>query len=192
MDLLCTSGEFIMVEQAITEGVVSQIDYADRSWLWPQRIAYEEIHLLEGAKGVNKGTLLVHLAARLSLDGQMPFSDRRPRKPVNSVFFIGEDDPRNTFKGRCEAAGADTDRIFCYERHFKIPRDWPAMEDIIREHKARFVVIDPVVSFMNIYHRVRESLEPMQRFIRAEKIAFSHSESFVQDFSYHGSRSWGW
>jgi hypothetical protein len=67
------------------EGVMSSIVRRDISWLWRHCIAYGHLALVEGEKGVNKGTLLLHIAARLSLGMPMPcVQDGRNRRPVSS------------------------------------------------------------------------------------------------------------
>jgi hypothetical protein len=161
------------VAEKKVEGVVSEITRKETAWLWPWRIAYRHLTLLEGAKGTNKGTMLLDLATRLSVGAGMPCSgDKRPRRPVNSVFFVGEDPLDETFSHRCDAAGGDTSRIFAYGLGYKLPRDWKRMEAIVRQHQARFLVIDPVPSFIgSMYHGVREALEPVSQFLQAENVA---------------------
>jgi hypothetical protein len=128
--------------------------------------------MVEGWKGTNKSTMLLDLAARASIDGIMPRSGNRRRRPVNSVFFVGEDPLEETFVQRCAAACGDTSRIFAYGPGLKIPKDWSQMAQIIRSHKARFVVLDPAASFMrSMYHGVREALEPVYQFAQQEKVA---------------------
>ena len=160
------------MDEKKTEGAVFEIERRDTAWLWPWRIAYRHINLLEGVKGTNKGTMLLDIAARLSVGAPMPRCDNRPRRPVNSVFFCGEDPLDETFAQRVHAAGADTHRIFAYGLGRRLPGDWDDIRQKIGDHKARLVVFDPIASFirsMNV--GVREALEPLHQFLQRENIA---------------------
>lgn len=121
------------------------------SWLWPGRIPFGKLTLLEGDPGVSKSTLTIELAARLSRGEPMPGGDRP--EPSDTLFVTYEDGLEDTIAPRLHAAGANLSRVTALqgvayngdpERMLRIPDDVPVIAEQVRARGARLVVIDPL------------------------------------------------
>ncbi|WP_236502419.1 AAA family ATPase [Pseudomonas tremae] len=79
-------------------------------WLWPGWLAQGKLHILAGAGGTGKTTLLLTLIATITTAGRWP--DGEPcRQPGNVLIWSAEDDPSDTLVPRLIAAGADLSRV---------------------------------------------------------------------------------
>ncbi|WP_232430925.1 AAA family ATPase [Pseudomonas massiliensis] len=79
-------------------------------WLWPDWLAKGKLHILAGAGGTGKTTLLLGLIATLTSGGRWP--DGSPcTEPGNALIWSSEDDPADTLIPRLAAAGADLRRV---------------------------------------------------------------------------------
>lgn len=85
-------------------------------WLFPGRIPLGKLTIVEGDPGLGKSTLLVDIAARLTIDGVMPDGTHGDViGPANVVILSAEDGAGDTIRPRLEAAGADLRRAFILE-----------------------------------------------------------------------------
>ncbi len=76
-------------------------------WLWPGVIPRAMLTMVVGEGGVGKSTLLLDIAARVTLG--LPFPDRIDQimAPGRVGIMSAEDDPERMLKPRCRLAGAD-------------------------------------------------------------------------------------
>lgn len=79
-------------------------------WLWPGWLARGKLHILAGAGGTGKTTLLIGLIATITTAGRWPDGETC-REPGNAVIWSAEDDPADTLVPRLIAAGADLSRV---------------------------------------------------------------------------------
>lgn len=79
------------------------------SWLWPGRIPFGEITLIDGDPGLGKSAITTDLAARVSMGRPMP--DGAECEVAGVVILSAEDALDDTIRPRLDAAGADTTRI---------------------------------------------------------------------------------
>ncbi|KAA8693065.1 AAA family ATPase [Pseudomonas caricapapayae] len=79
-------------------------------WLWPGWLARGKLHILAGAGGTGKTTLLIGLIATITTAGRWPDGEIC-REPGNAVIWSAEDDPADTLVPRLIAAGADLSRV---------------------------------------------------------------------------------
>lgn len=141
-------------------------------WLWPGWIACGKLHVLAGAPGTGKTTLVMHWAACISAGLPLP-SGFRPQ-PGRVLIWSGEDDPADTLIPRLIAAGADLGRVqFVGEVHedgkrypFDPAHDVPLLVDLLADlQDVSMIVIDPLVSAVGgDSHKnaeVRRSLAPL-------------------------------
>lgn len=145
-------------------------------WLWPGRVPFGKLTLLEGDPGLGKSTVTLDLAARLSRGQSLPGGS--PCQPATALFVSYEDGVADTIVPRLRAAGADLSRILTIEgvsygatpEHIiRIPDDVIALGERIVAHDARLVVIDPLGAAISGQHdsykdaEVRSALAPLAR-----------------------------
>ncbi|WP_228385975.1 AAA family ATPase [Pseudomonas helleri] len=80
-------------------------------WLWPGWLAKGKLHILAGAGGTGKTTLLLGLIATITTGGHWP-DGSRCNEPGNALIWSSEDDPADTLIPRLTAAGADMSRVY--------------------------------------------------------------------------------
>lgn len=80
-------------------------------WLWPGWLAKGKLHILAGAGGTGKTTLLIGLIATITTGGCWP-DGSRCSEPGNALIWSSEDDPADTLIPRLTAAGADMSRVY--------------------------------------------------------------------------------
>jgi hypothetical protein len=126
-------------------------------WLWAGRIPCGAVTIFDGDPGLGKSTITLDLAARVSRGYAMPpNAPERVIEPASVVILSAEDDPARTIRPRLEAAGADLDRVLIVEgvavgdgdRLPILPYDLVALEDFVRRHCARLVIVDPLMAFL--------------------------------------------
>lgn len=122
-------------------------------WLWPWRLAFGKIALLEGDPELGKIWITCDLCARLSV-GQL-FPDGQPSPgPANSILLNAEDGSADTLRPRLEALGADLNRVIIPSAKegkalLSLPSDIRKFENLIADHEARLVVLDPWIAFLD-------------------------------------------
>lgn len=155
-------------------------------WLWPARLPFAKVSLLDGDPGLGKSTLTLDIAARVSTASPMP-DGHRPDHPGNVLVISAEDGAADTIRPRLEAAGADLERIWVFDRvedydekadlyftrPIELPGDLLRIEGIVRDHDITLVIIDPLVAFLGAKtdsHRdsdVRRVLYPLAQMAQA-------------------------
>ncbi len=125
-------------------------------WLWPGRIPFGKITILEGDPGLGKSTLTVELAACVTTGRPLP--NGAEIQPRGVLFLSYEDTAADTIKPRLLAAGGDDTRAQVIvgvvrsgeEVGFpEFPRDADALEYQIIRHGAKLVVIDPLTAALS-------------------------------------------
>ena len=125
------------------------------TWLWPARIPEGKIALLIGDPGMGKTMLALDIIARVSRGAGFPDGSRAPAGDV--VILTAEDGIADTIRPRLDAAGADVSRVWVIEsvraegaagKLFSLADDVGALEEVVREHHARLVMIDPLDSYL--------------------------------------------
>lgn len=89
------------------EDVVSK----EVEWLWYPYIPYGKITIVEGDPGEGKTTLVLKLAAALSMGLPLPCDDYKEYEPIHIIYQTAEDGIEDTIKPRLEKAGADCSMI---------------------------------------------------------------------------------
>jgi len=126
---------------------------------------------LAGRQGLGKSTLTIKLASLASrglLHGDLL------GEPAMCLFVTEEDALRTTVVPRLRASQARMDRVAFlsvgeagFLKRLTIPDDVPALAERAREVGAKFLVIDPIVSFLreglseNSDQEVRQALTPL-------------------------------
>ena len=134
----------------MSDVVIEQVE-----WLWPARIPFAMLTLIDGDPGVGKSTVSLDIASRITRGRPMPFEVAR-RPPSDVVLLGAEDHLAATVAPRLRAAGADLARVHSV---VAIPRprdpdapphlgDVAAVELVIAAKKAALVVVDPLMAFL--------------------------------------------
>ncbi len=147
-----------------TEAVMvaaNSVDEKPLYWLWGRYIPAGKASVLDGEPDKGKSAMTLDLAARLSRGDVLPDgskSELGDGKPLASIIISCEDDLQDTIVPRLRAAKADLDYIHFLtdvtdsngtRQPFTIPQDIPALKAAIEQTHAVFVVIDPLVGFLD-------------------------------------------
>ena len=145
------------------EDVVSK----EVEWLWYPYIPYGKITIIEGDPGEGKTTLVLKLAAALSMGLPLPCDDDKEYEPIHIIYQTAEDGLGDTIKPRLLAAGADCSKVLVID-----DSDQPLtmadvrLEEAIVQTKAKMVVLDPIQGFLGAdvdMHRANEIRPLMKR-----------------------------
>jgi hypothetical protein len=132
---------------------MSEITPEQIRWLWRDRIPLGAITVLDGDPGQAKSTITYDLTARLTRGLPMP-GCKHSGEPTGVVLLQAEDSVASTMRPRLEAADADLDRVFVYDKRLfpgeplGLPDDLDLLGDAVAEVRARLVVIDPLTAFL--------------------------------------------
>jgi RecA-family ATPase len=126
---------------------LSEFDPLPVDWFFPKLIPYGMLTVMEGDPGVGKSFIAMQLAATASTGGKLPNGERVEKSGV--LYCSTEDDPSYTIRPRIDAMGGDPDRIRIQENYSPFGDEgFALLRREIREHKARFVVMDPFYAYV--------------------------------------------
>ncbi len=144
-------------------GIITAADVIARpiDWLWQYRFAMGEMSLLAGDGGVGKSSVLLDIAARVSLGTAWPHGGGNA--PVGDVLIVSAEDSREqVLQPRLRALGADLTRIHFVTAKLTIlkpgeePRvnpqslsDHDYWRDVLAEFpECKLLIIDPLPSYL--------------------------------------------
>jgi putative DNA primase/helicase len=139
---------------------IADVESTKVDWLWKPRIARGKLIIFAGMPDVNKSTLLLDVAARVTVGGPLPAGEGK--MPQGSVVLLtAEDDLADTVRPRLEVAGADLSRVHVIQmvreigqqparsRCFDLTQDIERLELLIDQiGDVVLVGIDPVSAYM--------------------------------------------
>jgi putative DNA primase/helicase len=140
-------------------------------YLWEPYLPLGKLTLMDGDPGQGKSWLTAALAAAGSRGWGLPGAP--PFEPFTTLFFT-EDPAEDVLRPRLDLLGADCSRILTCDT-FELPLDLAQPADVARteqlvaDHRARLVVVDPIQAFLgaktDIYrpNEVRAVLAPLLR-----------------------------
>lgn len=135
--------------------VMSDVIEEEFEWLWENRIPLGEVSLVGGNPGDGKSTLSCELAAAVT-NGATLIGGGQGTKG-NVLIIAAEDSVSKTVKRRLRQSGADQSRVhvvqFARDEHenkrsVSLETDIPLIEDLIRQHDFKLVIIDPISAYM--------------------------------------------
>lgn len=140
-------------------------------WLWRNRFPKGMLSLVAGRPGQGKSLFAAMLAAEVSKTGDVIFSNR-------------EDPLAQVVRPRLEAAGARLNRVHFYSP--TLPDHLSALEKLIKQTKAKLVVIDPAAAHLtpSMFNDqdVRKALSPaaeMAERTECSIVMISHTVKYV-------------
>lgn len=142
------------------------------NWLWPDRIEWGSVVVIQGNKGAGKSTWMRAIAAAVTGGPPLPGTARRKQQTGSVLWYAGEEPLWSRVRPGLDAAGADLKR--CYladalgesETMLQLPNDCPRLEERIRKRSAKLVVIDPLFAFTDGTCDLEGPTVPARRFMR--------------------------
>ena len=140
-------------------------------WLWQNRLSFGKPSMLDGDPDQGKSLVNLDLIARLTTGRPMP--DGAPGPGVIPCLILqSEDNFDDTVVPRLKALGADLDKVYFWrdelgDQPLRLPVRCDLLERAVRQTGARYVSIDPLVSFLDRSvmlcsdHQVRLAMQPL-------------------------------
>ena len=141
---------------------LSDISTCPVSWLWQGRVPRGKVTMLAGDPGLGKSFLTLDLAARVTVNADMPDAKTATRLPGTVLVLSAEDDAGDTIRPRIEAAGGDPSRVVVVDgvRRIAAPEgesgegvrldiNLSAVErQVAQMERCRLVIIDPISAYL--------------------------------------------
>ncbi len=167
-------------ENVVKRIVASSVKCKPVTWLWHGWLPCGKLFCLDGDPNLGKSTVLLDIAARVTTSGVMPNNEVGPTGKV--IILSAEDDIDDTIVPRLMAAGADLSQIEFLDEVGKcppaIPRDLKQLGDMVRDLKARLVVIDPITAYLGVDghkdQEVRNALHPLKKLAGETGCSFAY------------------
>jgi hypothetical protein len=129
-------------------------------WLWQHRFALGKLSLIAGYGGLNKSTLTLDMACRVTTGAEWPHNEGNA--PLGNVVLLSaEDDPADTIVPRIMAMGGDRKRIHLVKAAYVVTDDGPKrtwvslQRDVellqimmMKLGNVKLVIIDPINAYM--------------------------------------------
>lgn len=155
---------------------ISEVVAKDINWFWRDRLPFGALSVICGDPGKGKSVLTCALTAIMTRGGVLPYHGDVDSR--SKVLLIAHEDPvAQVVKPRLAAAGADEDLVLRADIMPELPRDVPKIARLVRRHKIRLVVIDPLAAYLSAKissssdQEVRQALDPLAELAEAEGIA---------------------
>lgn len=157
---------------------ISEVKEVKIEWLWDPYIPFGRITMLGGDPGAGKSFITAALAAALTTGRALPGEEKGVRPTMAVLMLSVEDDPADTLKPRLRALEADLDKVYFSTDDIVLDGDGlSAIREMIRDTKARLIILDPIVAFlgpkmdMNRANEVRHIMKGLARIAKEEKVA---------------------
>ena len=160
--------------------VFADVKSEEIEWLWAPYVPLGRLTMLGGDPGTGKSFITTALAAALSRGDPLPGEEEAgvSREPAAVLMLSAEDDPGDTIKPRLTNLHADQTRIFVSTDDIILDNEGlNAVRAMLRETKARLLIIDPIVAFlgpkvdMNRANEVRHIMRGLSKIAREFNIA---------------------
>ena len=155
----------------------SEIEPKEVRWLWYPYIPYGKVTLIQGDPGDGKSTFVLNLAALLTTDRPLPFTEEA-REPVTVIYQNSEDDADDTVLPRFIKAGGDVNRlVFINESEHPLTFSDERLYNAVVQENAKLLILDPLSAFIgndvNLNHAidVRKAFRPLYEMADRTKCA---------------------
>ena len=147
----------------------SEIEPKEVRWLWYPYIPYGKVTLIQGDPGDGKSTFVLNLAALLTTDRPLPFTEEA-REPVTVIYQNSEDDADDTVLPRFIKAGGDVNRlVFINEAEHPLTFSDERLYNAVVQENAKLLILDPLSSYiggnvsLNMSNEVRPQFNSLIR-----------------------------
>lgn len=143
---------------ALLHTSIAEVEDGAVDWLWPGRLPFGCLVILDGDPGLGKSTLTADVAARVTTGGPMPDDPPGARRPPYGVLMLSAEDSLSaTVKPRLLEAGADVTRVLAASEvvdaagggTVMLPDHLPLIEGLVFRQNVALLVIDPLVAFLS-------------------------------------------
>lgn len=147
----------------------SEIKPKEVRWLWYSYIPYGKVTLIQGDPGDGKSTSVLNLAALLTTDRPLPFTEEA-REPVTVIYQNSEDDADDTVLPRFIKADGDVNRlVFINESEYPLTFSDERLYKAVAQENAKLLILDPLSSYiggnvsLNMSNEVRSQFNSLIR-----------------------------
>lgn len=155
---------------------LADVQVREIEWLWWPYLPYAACSMIFGPGGQGKSTITIDFASRVSRGMAFP-GQERVSLPEKVLLLSAEDEADAVLVPRLIASGANMANIFAVAEPFTLDlAGRKALEKLIREVGARFVIIDPILAYMggkmdmNKANEVREMMGALHRLAISLKV----------------------
>jgi hypothetical protein len=148
---------------------LSEVEARPVSWLWDPYLAFGTLAMLSGDPGAGKTFLSLAIAGALTV-GRVPYSGE-PCAPLHVLYLSLENNAEYVVRPRFDSLGGDPGRCHLLrgsiigdseraDRGSIRLSDVPLLEDALQQTRARFVIVDPIQSYLGAEvdaHRANET-----------------------------------
>lgn len=135
---------------------ISTVERRDWKFLWPGRLAYGTVTILDGRTGLGKSSLAAAICASLAGGPRLP--GQKGEQGGASLWCSGEEDYARAVRPRLEAARANLHLVgFLTDTggeggrvSLKLPGGAGKLAVVLRERHVRFCVLDPLASHVDM------------------------------------------
>lgn len=123
------------------------IEPKEIEWLWEPFIPFSMITIMEGDPGVGKSYLAMHLAAQISVGGELPNGQKLAKGRV--LYLSAEDDAAYTIRPRIDAMGGDVSKIRVQGDFLSL--DEKGLAALMREVRRKppdLLILDPLFAYV--------------------------------------------
>ena len=119
----------------------------DVDWLWEPYIARGMLTIVEGDPNVGKSYLTMHIAAMITVGGELPDGQRLR---TESVYFLSAEDMANvTVRPRIEVMGGNSAKVWFPDEPFTFSDEYlTQLDDHLSGRDVGLVIVDTLFSFL--------------------------------------------
>jgi AAA domain len=141
---------------------LSDVQSEEVQWLWPDRLARGEMHIMAGEPGTRKSYLTMDIAARVSSGSPWPDKPGVNREPADVIILSAEDSITKTIKPRLVACGCDPARVHVHQSELggglNMKEHVVQLSQMIdRVENPALLIIDPIGAFFGKTDTHRDS-----------------------------------
>ena len=134
---------------------LADVEEKEVEWLWYPYLPLGLLSMLSGDPGVGKSYITIDIAAAVTM-GRVPYTGKICY-PANVLYLSKENDPEHSVKKRFRLAEGDSNRFFILEgskssnsgqTNQVTLSDVSILDGAINKYKARFVIVDPIQSYL--------------------------------------------
>lgn len=152
----------------------TDIKHVKTTWLWPDRLEWGTVGIIQGGKGAGKSTWLRALAADVTGGPRIPGTRGKKRVAGSVLWYAGEESLSTKVAPGLKSAGAVLSRCFLADcmaddtsLQLQLPTDCERLAKRISDRKAALVIVDPIFNFSDGTCDLDGPTVPARQFMKA-------------------------